>query len=319
MHILLVNNTKIPALKYGGTERVIWALGKALVALGHQVSYLVAEGSSCPFAMVYTYHHSKPLQEQIPANIDLVHVHFPIAEPLSTPYLVTIHGNGKASEQFQPNTVFLSQNHAKRHHAQHFVYNGLDWDEYGKVDWKADRKHLLFLAKTSRKEKNVNGAIEIAKNRKTPIQIIGGWKISFNKFVHFRGQLGGDQKNALLNHGLALLNPIRWHEPFGLAPIEALYFGNPVFATPYGSMPELIIEDVGFLSTSGTQMVEALDQLTYFSRKLCHSYALDRFNHLEMAKNYLGYYERVLGGEQLHDTQPFVAANNVSGLLPYAP
>ena len=66
-------------------------------------------------------------------------------------------------------------------------------------------------------------------------------------------------------------------------------------------------------------MVEALDQLTYFSRKLCHSYALDRFNHLEMAKNYLGYYERVLGGEQLHDTQPFVAANDVSGLLPYAP
>ncbi|MFN7014115.1 MAG: hypothetical protein ACK4ON_07580, partial [Bacteroidia bacterium] len=79
MHILLVNNTRIPALKYGGTERVIWALGKALVALGHQVSYLVAKGSHCPFAMVYAYNPAITLERQIPEDVDLVHIHFPIA------------------------------------------------------------------------------------------------------------------------------------------------------------------------------------------------------------------------------------------------
>ena len=42
MHILIVNNTSIPVQKYGGTERVIWWLGKQLVKMGHQVSYLVA-------------------------------------------------------------------------------------------------------------------------------------------------------------------------------------------------------------------------------------------------------------------------------------
>ncbi len=52
MHILIVNGTPIPALRYGGTERVIWDLGKALVAAGHRVSYLVPAGSSCPFAPV---------------------------------------------------------------------------------------------------------------------------------------------------------------------------------------------------------------------------------------------------------------------------
>ena len=59
MKILLVNNTVLPALKYGGTERVIWWLGKALVQLGHEVSYLVAKGSRCSFAPVYPYSPKK--------------------------------------------------------------------------------------------------------------------------------------------------------------------------------------------------------------------------------------------------------------------
>ena len=39
MHVLIVNNTRIPVLKYGGTERDIWHQGAALVKMGHQVSY----------------------------------------------------------------------------------------------------------------------------------------------------------------------------------------------------------------------------------------------------------------------------------------
>lgn len=34
MHILLVNNSPIPVYGYGGTERVIWDLGKTLVQQG---------------------------------------------------------------------------------------------------------------------------------------------------------------------------------------------------------------------------------------------------------------------------------------------
>lgn len=317
MHILLVNNTRIPALKYGGTERVIWALGKALVALGHQVSYLVAKGSYCPFAMVYVYNPAQSLEQQIPPGVDLVHIHFPVAKAPAFPYLATLHGNGEAGERFAPNTVFLTADHAQRHHGEAFVYNGLDWDEYGPVDWQKERRHLLFLAKTSRKEKNVKGAIEIAKNRETKLEIIGGHKLIFNKYIRFRGQVGGAKKTALLNHGLALLNPIRWHEPFGLAPIEALYYGNPVFATPYGSMPELITEEVGFISKKGSELSQALDQLPYYSRKLCHHYVVDRFNHLHMAKNYLAYYEKVLNGEKINKNAPFVAADQHKTLLAY--
>ena len=50
MHILIVTQSKIPAEKYGGTQRVIWGLGKALVQAGHKVSFMAAEGSVCEFA-----------------------------------------------------------------------------------------------------------------------------------------------------------------------------------------------------------------------------------------------------------------------------
>ncbi len=317
MHILLVNNTKIPALKYGGTERVIWSLGKALVALGHQVSYLVAKGSYCPFAMVYEYRPGIPLKKQLPPGIDVVHLHFPVAQEPDFPYLVTIHGNGEAGEQFRRNTIFLTADHAKRHHSPHFVYNGLDFDEYGPVNWKTERKHLLFLAKTSRKEKNIQGAMDIARFAGEKLEVIGGRKLVLSNKIRFRGQVGGPAKSKLLNTGKALLFPVRWHEPFGLAPIEALYFGNPVFATPYGSMPELIKEEVGYLSAHGHELAAALEQLPYFSRKLCHHYAVDNFNHLTMAGAYLKYYEKVLQEGLISQTEPFVAADQLKTLLAY--
>ena len=41
MHILIASKTQIPVVTYGGTERVIWDLGRGLVELGHRVTYLV--------------------------------------------------------------------------------------------------------------------------------------------------------------------------------------------------------------------------------------------------------------------------------------
>ena len=63
MHILIVNNTTIPAFKYGGTERIIWWLGKDLVKRGHKVTYLVESGSSCDFAAVIPYNFDLTVEE----------------------------------------------------------------------------------------------------------------------------------------------------------------------------------------------------------------------------------------------------------------
>ena len=76
MNILIISkHNKIPALQYGGTERVIWYLGYELSKLNHNVSFLVKKGSSCNFANVIIYDESKGLKSQIPENTDIIHSH----------------------------------------------------------------------------------------------------------------------------------------------------------------------------------------------------------------------------------------------------
>ena len=43
------------------------------------------------------------------------------------------------------NSVFVSKNHANRYQSNEYVYNGLDWDDYGKVDLEKKRKRFHFL------------------------------------------------------------------------------------------------------------------------------------------------------------------------------
>jgi len=117
MHILFVNHAPIPVFAYGGTERVIWDLGKSLVRLGHRVSYLVPQGSHCDFAQVLAIREGVDWAEQIPADVDLVHFQFnpPGLATLERPYLMTQHGNSPEHAPLPLNTVFVSRNHAERH------------------------------------------------------------------------------------------------------------------------------------------------------------------------------------------------------------
>ena len=52
--------------------------------------------------------------------------------------------------------------------------------------------------------------------------------------------VGGTNKTKLLNQSKGLLFPVRWHEPFGLAILESLHYGCPVFGTPRGSCLKLV-------------------------------------------------------------------------------
>ena len=251
MHILLINNSPIPVYGYGGTERVIWDLGKTLVQLGHRVSYLVPDGSSCDFGHVLPIHPDAPWEGQIPADVDIAHFQFNPRTELSRPYLVTEHGNARKPKPLPRNTVFLSRDHAARYGSSEFVYNGLDWSGYGPVDFSLPRPRYHFLGKAAWGVKNVRGAIKVAKLAGVELDVLGGDRINFkrgfrwtlSRKIHFHGMVGGTQKTGLLNASRGLIFPVRWHEPFGLAVIESLYFGCPVFSTPYGALPELVPAD----------------------------------------------------------------------------
>ncbi len=313
MNILLVHPAVIPPKKYGGTERVLFYLGEALAKLGHKVFCLVSKGSECDFAELIEYDFHKPLQEQIPDNIDIVHFHAKPAQKIKQPYIVTIHGNGKENEVFDLNTVFVSRNHALRHGSESFVYNGLNWDRYGTPDLNNKRLYFHFLGKASIRKKNLKGAIEvILKTHNEKLHVLGGYRFNlsggirftFSPRIIFHGMVDDKKKAALLNKSKGLIFPVLWNEPMGLAVIESLYMGCPVFGTPYGSLPELISSEVGFLSNKSEELADAVLNADKYNRKVCHEYAGDNFNSMKMAKDYLEKYELILSGKKLNKKPP---------------
>jgi len=312
MNILLQHNAILPVNQYGGTERVVWWLGKYLSLLGHKVTFLVKEGSQSSFANIIPFNENQPLDEQIPDDIDVVHLNQKPQEYIRKPFVVTQHGNSSQLDSLHQNTVFVSRNHAERHGGEAFVYNGIDFDEYGKPDFNLPRKHLHFLAKAAWRVKNVKGAIEIAKRSHHKLVVMGGSRLNFKmgfRFtpdlnVRFHGMIGGQEKLQILNQSKALLFPVLWHEPFGLAIVESLYMGSAVFGTTYGSLPELIHPEVGFLSNHKHELVEQLKNVDHFSPKLCHEYAQDVFSAKAMTEKYITYYETVLAGKPLNSQIP---------------
>ena len=322
MRILLVSKTSIPVYAYGGTERVIWDLGFALSQLGHQVTYLVAAGSACPFANVLHIDPTIDLRMQIPDAIDIVHFQFSpefnVDADFSKLYVVTEHANTAADNVLPLNSIFVSKNHAKRHGSDQFVCNGLNWDAYGAVDFAARREHHHFLGKAAWRVKNVVGAIDVALDAGVKLAVMGGtrlnlkrgFRFTWSRRIQFHGMVGGQEKFRLLNTSNGLIFPVRWHEPFGLAVIESLYFGCPVFATPYGALPELVGPEHGFLSANMAELISSIHEKS-FDMRACHQHAVDHFNAVKMARAYLEKYEQVLAGERLSKTHPRATGREV--------
>ena len=313
MHILLAHQSRVPVFAYGGVERVIWDLARGLVERGHRVTFLVAAGSTCDFAEVIHIRPGLSWNAQVPADVDLAHFHFNPEEDLDVPYLVTEHGNTPGSPPFPLNTVFLSRDHAARHGSDQYVYNGVDWSRYAAVDWSMPRTHCHFLGKGEWRLKNLRGACRVAELAGVPIEVLGGRRLNFRRGfrftmypgAHFHGMVGGQKKFDLLNGSNGLIFPVRWNEPFGMAVIESLYFGAPVFATPYGSLPELVPEACGVLSANAEELSEAIRSRT-FDPKACHAHAVRVFGADPMVEGYLEKYAQVMAGRTLNRAPPFL-------------
>lgn len=293
--------------------------------MGHRITFLVEKGSYCDFAKVLALDPDKSLSKQIPEDVDLVHSHIPIREPLSIPYLITEHGNSYDDKEYDLNTTFISRNHAARHGSEVFVYNGLGLEEYGKAKLEQKREYLHFLGKAAWKVKNLKGCIDIARSAKIPLKVLGGHRINLkmgiritlDPRVRFEGMVGGEKKSSLINGSKALIFPVRWEEPMGLAVVESLYFGCPVFGTPYGALPELVTPEFGYLSNVKSELVDALKHIEDYDRKKCHEYVCDNFASIHMARNFLPLYEKVLNGQKLNPRAPKLIQSNPPRYLPW--
>jgi len=271
--------------------------------------------------------HTIPFNQQIPSGVDVVHLNCRVNETPKIPYIFTLHGNTNDQNPLDINTVFVSKNHANRYGSASYVHNGIDPADYGDPGLDQKRNYFHFLGDGAWRVKNLRGAIKIAQHAKIKFRVIGGKRFNFNQGIRltfdpriqFEGMKGGVAKNNLLKGSKGLIFPVLWNEPFGLSIVESLYFGCPVFGTPYGSLKEIIQPSVGVTSNSLSTLVDAVQNAGQFNPKVCHDYVMTHFTSTQMTANYLNKYEMVLKGHTLNQVPPILELVQTEKFLPFLP
>jgi glycosyltransferase involved in cell wall biosynthesis len=168
--------------------------------------------------------------------------------------------------------------------------------------------YALFLGRMH-PSKGVDRAIRIARQADMPLLIAAKMHereevAYFERHVEpllgrgarYLGEVGGKQKLELLGDASVLLNPIRWHEPFGMVMIESLATGTPVVAPPVGSVPEIVDDGTtGFVCGSDQDIAEAVHRAAELDRRACHEVARARFSVERMVAEHVDLYARVRG------------------------
>ena len=113
--------------------------------------------------------------------------------------------------------------------------------------------------------------------------------------IEYVGEVSGKYKLEFISHAKALLFPIQWDEPFGMAPIEALACGTPVVAMSRGALPEIIEHGVnGFLANNEKEFKHYMTLVDEIDPAKCRESVKRNFSASIMAKNYLERYQTVL-------------------------
>ena len=113
--------------------------------------------------------------------------------------------------------------------------------------------------------------------------------------AEYLGEVAHSRKLELLGGAMALVNPIRWHEPFGLVMLEALACGTPVVAFREGAAPEIVDHDTtGFLCDDEAGIAEAIGQLGRISREACRAAIEGRFAASRMVAEHIEVYGDLL-------------------------
>ena len=266
------------------------------------------------------------------SEFDLVHIHafdWPayacslLARTL--PVLHTLHLPAIADEinealrvldqQGHPLTLITvsyscAQTYAPYTPIDYVVYNGLDVDAIPFQEVVAPHAPLLSAGRIS-PEKGVEEAIEIAEQAHVPLVIAGG--IYDQDYYEQRilprltrpgarityvGLVEREDLWRLMGQAAALLCPIAWDEPFGLAPVEAMATGTPVIAFRRGAMEEIVQHGkTGFLVEPGDciQAAAAVNDLANLSRSLCRTHVEKHFTLDTMISEYERIYRSVVG------------------------
>jgi len=167
--------------------------------------------------------------------------------------------------------------------------------------------YALFLGRMAR-DKGVHRAAAACRKAGVPLRIVAKMRepaehLYFVEEVEpllsaeitYMGEVPHNQKIALLADAMALVNPIRWPEPFGLVMTEALACGTPVVTFAEGAAPE-IVEDgrTGFLCADDDEMADALVRVPELDRAECRAAVEGHFSARRMVADHLELFAQLL-------------------------
>ena len=164
-------------------------------------------------------------------------------------------------------------------------------------------RYLAFIGRVC-PEKGLERAIEIAQRAGRRLRIAAKvdradqayWRsrvlpLLSDPLIEFIGEVNEEQKPGFLGNADALLFPIDWPEPFGLAMIEAMSCGTPVIAWANGSVPEVVEHGItGFIVDSLDSAVAAAQGVDALDRAEVRLRFEERFSVARMARDYLAVY-----------------------------
>jgi glycosyltransferase involved in cell wall biosynthesis len=174
--------------------------------------------------------------------------------------------------------------------------------------------YLAFLGRIS-PEKRVDRAIRIARAVGLPLKIAAKVDRADEQHFHARiepllkepgvefiGEIDERRKSKFLGEALALLYPVDWPEPFGLAMIEAMACGTPVLAFRNGSIPEVIDDGITGYAVAGIEeAIGKMGSLLALDRGRVRLRFEQRFTARRMAHDYVQIYQRLLNKPAARD------------------
>ena len=275
----------------------------------------------------------------IHSNVDAMAL--PLRRPGDPPMVTTLHGRLDLPEVqavYRPfrGEAFVSISDAQRTplpelHWVATVHHGLPVDAYPVGPGGGD--YVVFLGRLS-PEKRPHAAIDLARRAGIPLVIAAKVdpvdRAYFDEAVaprlkgpgvEYAGETELAETLRLLGDARALLFPIDWPEPFGLAMIEAMACGTPVVTRRCGATPEVVVDGTtGFVCDTDEDVLCALRRLDRIDRGACRRHVESRFSVARMADGYEAVYARLRqGGMSAWTTSSAFTSGTTSSPRPASP
>jgi len=235
---------------------------------------------------------------------------------LDTPVVATLHGSLTEAEgdflaavDAEVHLVAISRSQLEQVADvkwRRVVHNAVDPAEYQPVCPQEKEDYLMQLARIN-PLKGQHLAIEVAKRLGLKLVLAGKVdpdsadyfekeiKPHIGELVTWHENVVGAEKARLLAKARAMIFPIQWEEPFGLAMIEAMVSGTPVIAMARGAAGEIVEPGItGWLAEDIDGLVEAYGRIGEIDPTVCVKRATERFGPGQMADGYQSVYERAI-------------------------